>query len=344
MATISRFRAVCAIGSKIRFSGFIAWLMWLVVHVMYLVGFKNRFTTMVHWAVSFLFRGRSQRTATRQQIVARTLMARLSAAEEELRRVRGDSNGDRPSPEEAEDLEGGTVLAESPSRRLTRPEHGSSDGPAHPPGLAGRRGRTGAVRGVVPDRRARSGRVTTRCATRSARWPGPSGGLGHRSATFLRHRSADHGVRRRAEARSGTGRWTPILVAAVGIGLVGAGSLPGRPDQRLPARLSRPVPQTATGALHELFSTPVFTAPPAAALVLGARFARAGERGWARYSRVTAAVFWVCFVLSAIGFSGVHVAGAHRRAVAAAQHRRRIRLAGRGRSAASAAARTSGQP
>ena len=78
MATISRFSAVAAIGEKIRFSGFIAWLMWLVVHVMYLVGFKNRFTTMVHWAVSFLFRGRSQRTTTRQQIVARTLMARLS--------------------------------------------------------------------------------------------------------------------------------------------------------------------------------------------------------------------------------------------------------------------------
>ena len=103
----------CAIGDKIRFSGFIAWLMWLVVHVMYLVGFKNRFTTMLHWAVSFVFRGRSQRTATRQQIVARTLMARLTDAEEELRRVRGEANGDRPSPEEAQDLEGGVVVAES---------------------------------------------------------------------------------------------------------------------------------------------------------------------------------------------------------------------------------------
>ena len=99
--------------SKIRFSGFIAWLMWLAVHVMYLVGFKNRFTTMVHWAVSFLFRGRSQRTTTRQQIVARTLMARLAAAEEELRRVRGEADGDRPGPEEAQDLEGGVVVAES---------------------------------------------------------------------------------------------------------------------------------------------------------------------------------------------------------------------------------------
>ena len=53
--------------------------MWLGVHVMYLVGFKNRLTTMLHWAVSFIFRGRSQRTTTRQQIVARTLMARMEA-------------------------------------------------------------------------------------------------------------------------------------------------------------------------------------------------------------------------------------------------------------------------
>ena len=101
MATISRFHAVCAVGKNIKFSGFIAWLMWLVVHVMYLIGFKNRFTTMLHWAVSFLFRGRSQRTTTRQQIVARTLISRLSAAEEALNRAKsataggvGDPNAD----------------------------------------------------------------------------------------------------------------------------------------------------------------------------------------------------------------------------------------------------------
>jgi NADH:ubiquinone reductase (H+-translocating) len=99
MATISRFSAVASIGDKVKFSGFIAWLMWLVVHVMYLVGFKNRFTTMVHWAVSFLFRGRSQRTTTRQQIVARTLMARLSAAEEELNRDRLRAGDASPNSE-----------------------------------------------------------------------------------------------------------------------------------------------------------------------------------------------------------------------------------------------------
>ncbi len=85
MATISRFHAVASVGEKVHLAGFFAWLMWLGVHVMYLIGFKNRLTTMLHWAVSFIFRGRSQRTTTRQQIVARTLMARLSATEEALK-------------------------------------------------------------------------------------------------------------------------------------------------------------------------------------------------------------------------------------------------------------------
>src|SRR5215207_10372103 len=90
MATISRFHAVASMGKKIRLAGFFAWLMWLGVHVMYLIGFKNRLTTMLHWAVSFIFRGRSQRTTTRQQIVARTLMARLESAQEALKRTEQD--------------------------------------------------------------------------------------------------------------------------------------------------------------------------------------------------------------------------------------------------------------
>jgi len=87
MATISRFHAVASIGKRMHFSGFFAWLMWLGVHVMYLIGFRNRFTTMLHWANSFIFRGRSQRTTTRQQIVARTLMARLESTEHALKQV-----------------------------------------------------------------------------------------------------------------------------------------------------------------------------------------------------------------------------------------------------------------
>src|SRR3712207_2122377 len=76
MATISRFSAVADIG-RFKFSGFIAWVLWLVVHLMYIVGFKSRITTVLHWLVSFLGRGRSQRVATQQQVFGRLALENL---------------------------------------------------------------------------------------------------------------------------------------------------------------------------------------------------------------------------------------------------------------------------
>jgi NADH dehydrogenase len=83
MATISRFRAVAMIGN-LRLTGFIAWLMWLVVHLFYVTGFKNRITAVLHWAVSFLGRGRSERTATEQQIFGRMALTRLDHGAQDL--------------------------------------------------------------------------------------------------------------------------------------------------------------------------------------------------------------------------------------------------------------------
>ena len=76
MATISRFKAVASVG-PLRFGGFIAWLLWLFIHVFYLVGFKNRVTTVLHWAVSFLGRGRAERTTTHQQLIGRNAIEEL---------------------------------------------------------------------------------------------------------------------------------------------------------------------------------------------------------------------------------------------------------------------------
>jgi NADH dehydrogenase len=76
LATISRFRAVARIG-RLRLTGFIAWLLWLGVHLVYLTGFKNRLSALGHWAVSFIGRGRSERTATEQQIFGRQALTRL---------------------------------------------------------------------------------------------------------------------------------------------------------------------------------------------------------------------------------------------------------------------------
>ncbi|WP_432981801.1 NAD(P)/FAD-dependent oxidoreductase [Dactylosporangium sp. CA-233914] len=70
LATISRFSAVASVG-KFHFAGLLGWLLWLVVHLLYLVGFKNRVTAVLHWFVSFIGRGRSERVATFQQVFAR---------------------------------------------------------------------------------------------------------------------------------------------------------------------------------------------------------------------------------------------------------------------------------
>lgn len=53
MATIGRNKAVVDIG-KIRFQGFFAWWVWMFVHLMSLVGFRNRVVTFINWVISYL--------------------------------------------------------------------------------------------------------------------------------------------------------------------------------------------------------------------------------------------------------------------------------------------------
>ena len=70
MATIARFRAVVAFG-PIRVSGFLGWVVWLVVHLAFLTAFRNRVAAVANWALAFLGRSRRQRTITEQQVFAR---------------------------------------------------------------------------------------------------------------------------------------------------------------------------------------------------------------------------------------------------------------------------------
>jgi NADH dehydrogenase len=83
MATISRFSAVATVG-KLRLSGFVAWLMWLAVHLFYITGFKNQVTALMHWLVTFVANDRSERTVTEQQIFAREAIKRLAGGTQEL--------------------------------------------------------------------------------------------------------------------------------------------------------------------------------------------------------------------------------------------------------------------
>ncbi len=53
MATIGKSKAVAMMG-KCQFSGFIAWIIWCFVHVLYLIGFRNRFFVLMNWLIIFL--------------------------------------------------------------------------------------------------------------------------------------------------------------------------------------------------------------------------------------------------------------------------------------------------
>ena len=63
MAVIGRASAVADLG-KARFSGYPAWLLWLFVHLMYLVEFDNRLLVFLQWAWSYFTRNRGARLIT----------------------------------------------------------------------------------------------------------------------------------------------------------------------------------------------------------------------------------------------------------------------------------------
>ena len=109
MATISRFSAVASIG-KLHFSGLIAWLLWLAVHLVYIIGFKSRITTLLHWSVSFVGRGRSERTVTEQQVFARTAIEKLGDDyQPSLPRVAADKRPSSQSVAQAREEAGRTL-------------------------------------------------------------------------------------------------------------------------------------------------------------------------------------------------------------------------------------------
>lgn len=78
MATVSRFNAVVKLG-KVEVTGFIGWVMWLLVHLMFLVGFRNRATAAFSWGINALSRKRWNLATTRQQLYGRTGLQKLTA-------------------------------------------------------------------------------------------------------------------------------------------------------------------------------------------------------------------------------------------------------------------------
>ena len=88
MATVSRFSAVAKVG-PVEFGGFIAWLAWLFLHLIYLVGFRARVATTLSWIGTFVGSKRGQLTITEQQAYART---RIEQLEEIVAEVEGEDD------------------------------------------------------------------------------------------------------------------------------------------------------------------------------------------------------------------------------------------------------------
>jgi len=64
MATIGRNRAVADL-NVVHFSGFPAWLAWLFIHILYLVGFRNRIAVLLQWAWAYVTFNKGARLITR---------------------------------------------------------------------------------------------------------------------------------------------------------------------------------------------------------------------------------------------------------------------------------------
>jgi len=66
LATIGRNAAVARIGN-FQFTGILAWLMWLAVHLLWLIGFRNKLVVLINWAWDYFFYDRGIRLITPQQ-------------------------------------------------------------------------------------------------------------------------------------------------------------------------------------------------------------------------------------------------------------------------------------
>jgi len=91
MATISRHHAVAQVG-KLEFGGYLAWLAWLFLHLVYLVGFKNRISTLLSWMITFTSNSRGQLATTSQWVYARLAMGLMERqAQEGMEEVERDA-------------------------------------------------------------------------------------------------------------------------------------------------------------------------------------------------------------------------------------------------------------
>ena len=80
LATIGRSRAV-GVAAGVHFSGFIAWLVWALVHIFYLIGFRNRMLVALQWSWSYLTETHATRIITGLKHPLPSLQQRLHGSD-----------------------------------------------------------------------------------------------------------------------------------------------------------------------------------------------------------------------------------------------------------------------
>lgn len=97
MAIVGRFHAVVKLG-KVEIAGFLGWIMWLLVHVSFLVSKRNRIVSMFTWTLNALTPKRYNLPTTLQQMHARTALLNLAKETDndtekysELRDINGEN-------------------------------------------------------------------------------------------------------------------------------------------------------------------------------------------------------------------------------------------------------------
>ncbi len=120
MAIINRFRAITRVG-RIELTGFVAWILWLAVHLVYLVGFRNRYVAVMSWVGSFLGRHRPHFYYTQEPAPVTDTAASDATASG------GTASGDTASDAAAAE----PAVATADDGAVTAGTSGPDDGPSH---------------------------------------------------------------------------------------------------------------------------------------------------------------------------------------------------------------------
>lgn len=91
LATVGRRFAVAKLGNS-TFSGFPAWILWIAVHIMYLIGFRNRILVLLQWAAAYITYQRGVRlivTEEEREPAAETSAEASASQSKQLQRIEG---------------------------------------------------------------------------------------------------------------------------------------------------------------------------------------------------------------------------------------------------------------